>query len=62
MSTIIFMVSVALLLTLTFVFSYLWAISRGQFDDLETPAHRMLKNDFVTKKNEGNRNAKHFEG
>jgi len=42
----ILMVSVALLLTISFVASYLWALSRGQFDDLETPAHRILKDDL----------------
>lgn len=55
MNTIIFMVSLALLLTSGFVVSYLWALSRGQFDDLETPAHRILKDDFNAKNyNEGN--------
>lgn len=53
MSTILFMVSLALLLSIGFVASYLWALSRGQFDDLETPAHRMLKDDgvYVVKEN-----------
>lgn len=54
--TILFMVSIALILSLGFVASYLWALSHGQFDDLETPAHRMLKNDFKEiNKNEGNK-------
>ena len=47
MNTILFMVSLALLLSIGFVASYLWALSRGQFDDLETPAHRMLKEDGI---------------
>lgn len=46
MTTIIFMVSVALILSVTFVFAYLWALSQGQFDDLQTPAVRILKDDF----------------
>ena len=52
--TILFMVSMALVLSATFVVGYLWAASNGQFDDLETPAHRILKKDFsneVTKRN-----------
>lgn len=53
-STILFMVSLALLLSVGFVGSYLWALSRGQFDDLETPAHRMLKEDGVYLKNQTN--------
>jgi|GEM_PF-1433871 len=44
--TIIFMVSLALGLAITFIVSYIWAMRDGQFDDLETPAHRILKDDF----------------
>lgn len=49
MNTIIFMVAVALLLSFGFVLSYVWAATNEQFDDLETPAHRMLKNDEIKK-------------
>lgn len=60
MSTIVFMVSIALILSFSFVICYLWALSDGQFDDLETPAHRMLKNDCVMNNNnsEGIENGK----
>lgn len=51
MSTILFMVSIALVLSVCFVLSYLWALSSGQFEDLETPALRMLKNDYNSKQN-----------
>ena len=51
MMTIIFMVSVALLLSVTFVGCYLWALANGQMDDLETPAHRILKDDSLMKRN-----------
>lgn len=44
--TILFMVSLALILAGTFVISCIWAMRDGQFDDLETPAHRILKDDF----------------
>ena len=50
MITILFMVSIALFLSLSFVACYLWAITSGQFDDLQTPALRILKDDFVIKK------------
>lgn len=43
MSMILFMISIALILSTLFVVCYLWALSHGQFDDLETPALRMLK-------------------
>ncbi|AGH95438.1 cbb3-type cytochrome oxidase assembly protein CcoS [Pseudobdellovibrio exovorus] len=43
--TILFMVAIALYLALGFVVACLWALEKGQFDDLETPALRILKND-----------------
>jgi len=46
MMTILFMVSMALILSGSFVACYLWSISNGQYDDLSTPALRMLKEDF----------------
>lgn len=46
MITILFMVSVALILSGSFVGCYLWSISSGQYDDLSTPALRMLKEDL----------------
>lgn len=45
MNLILFMVSVAGLLSLLFVVAYLWSVSTGQMDDLETPALRILKNE-----------------
>ncbi len=47
MNIIALMAVLALLLSASFVFAYIWAASRGQFDDLETPALRMLKNDSI---------------
>lgn len=52
MMTILFMVAVALILSATFVTCYLWALSNGQFNDLDTPAHRILKDDYLIKVNE----------
>lgn len=52
MTTILFMVAVALILSATFVCCYLWALSSGQFNDLDTPAHRILKDDYLIKVNE----------
>lgn len=51
MMTIIFMVAIALILSVVFVLGCLWALSSGQFDDLETPAHRILKDDLILVKN-----------
>jgi cbb3-type cytochrome oxidase maturation protein len=58
MTTILFMVSVALILSFVFVSCYLWAMSSGQFDDAETPALRMLKEDYIIKNTERNINEK----
>lgn len=42
MNVLIMMIPMALILGIGFVSAFLWATSKGQFDDLETPAHRML--------------------
>lgn len=60
MMTIIFMVSMALILSASFVACYLWSISSGQYDDLSTPALRMLKEDLKLETEiERNRNESH---
>lgn len=35
----------ALLFGLGFLAAFIWAAKRGQFDDLETPKHRILMDD-----------------
>ena len=45
MNILILTIPMALLFAGGFVFAFLWATSKGQFDDLETPAMRMLKDD-----------------
>jgi len=47
MNILILMIPIAILLSGGFVFAFLWATSRGQFDDLETPAHRILNEDSL---------------
>lgn len=42
MNILVLMIPMALLLGIGFVSAFLWATSKGQFDDLETPAHRIL--------------------
>ncbi len=42
MTLVYFLVPAALLLGLVFLGGFIWAVRRGQFDDLETPALRML--------------------
>tara|TARA_R110002095_G_scaffold78106_2_gene67106 strand:- start:46157 stop:46324 length:168 start_codon:yes stop_codon:yes gene_type:complete len=36
---------VAILLALAAVIGFVWTVSRGQYDDLETPAYRILEDD-----------------
>ncbi|HWU44094.1 MAG TPA: cbb3-type cytochrome oxidase assembly protein CcoS [Bdellovibrio sp.] len=43
MNIIMLMIPMALLLGVGFVSAFLWATMKGQFDDLETPAHRILE-------------------
>ena len=45
MSIISIVVPLALLIATTAVIGFAWASRQGQFDDLETPAHRALFDD-----------------
>lgn len=45
MSVLYIMVPLAVILAGGFVAGFLWAVKRGQYDDVETPAHRMLQDD-----------------
>jgi cbb3-type cytochrome oxidase maturation protein len=42
MSILMLMVPIALLLSGSFLAAFVWATQAGQFDDTQTPAHRML--------------------
>ena len=42
MSVIYVLLPVATLLAIFFVIAFIWAVRRGQFDDLTTPAVRIL--------------------
>ncbi len=45
MSVLYIVVPVALLIVAVAVAAFVWATNRGQFDDLDTPAMRMLHDD-----------------
>ena len=45
MSVLYVLVPVALALVLVAIVAYVWAARRGQFDDLETPAHRAIQDE-----------------
>ncbi len=42
MNILYLLIPIALLLVIAFVGGYIWSASKGQYDDLETPAHRIL--------------------
>ena len=43
MTVLIIMIPMALILGFGFVVAFIYSMKSGQFDDLETPAHRILK-------------------
>jgi cbb3-type cytochrome oxidase maturation protein len=45
MSMIYILLPIALLLSFGFLLAFIRASSQGQYDDLETPAHRILLDD-----------------
>lgn len=45
MSVLYLLVPLALVVVGAAVWAFVWAAGRGQFDDLETPALRMLRDD-----------------
>ncbi|WP_413288140.1 cbb3-type cytochrome oxidase assembly protein CcoS [Bdellovibrio sp. HCB337] len=47
MSILVLMIPMALLLGFGFLMAFLWATNQGQFDDVETPAHRILQDDPI---------------
>lgn len=47
MNIIYFLLPLALLLGFSFAAAFVYSTWRGQFDDLETPAHRMLLDEHI---------------
>ena len=48
MSILVMMIPIALIFAGAFVGAFVWATKSGQFDDVETPAHRMLNDEDKT--------------
>lgn len=48
MSVLFIVVPLALFASMAAVFGFVWAVRRGQLDDLTTPAYRMLQEDERT--------------
>lgn len=50
MSIVALLVPLATLLGLCFGAAFVWMALRGQFDELDSPSHRILLDDFDPKK------------
>ena len=49
MNIIFLTLIISLILALTFLVAFIWASRAGQYDDLITPSHRILIDDFEKK-------------
>ncbi len=49
MTILYVIIPIAIILVSFFVFLFLWAVKTEQFDDLETPAHKILIDDWDDK-------------
>jgi cbb3-type cytochrome oxidase maturation protein len=49
MTILYVIIPIAIILVSFFVLFFLWAVKNEQFDDLETPAHRILIDDWNDK-------------
>ena len=45
MSVVYIVLPVAIVLAIGFVAAFIWATRSGQYDDMDSPAHRMLDDD-----------------
>ncbi len=46
MNIIFLTLGVSIAIAVVFLAAFVWATGRGQYDDLETPSHRMLLDDY----------------
>lgn len=46
MNIIFLTLGVSILIAIVFLAAFIWAAGKGQYDDLETPSHRMLLDDY----------------
>ncbi len=50
MDIIFFMIGISLMMALGFLVAFFWSMSKGQNDDLHTPAMRILLDDDTSNK------------
>jgi len=60
MNIIFLTLGVSIAIALVFLAAFIWAAGKGQYDDLDTPGHRMLLDDYETDKK--NQHAKEDTG
>lgn len=46
MNIIFLTLGVSITIAVIFLAAFVWATGKGQYDDLETPSHRMLLDDY----------------
>ncbi|MCB9034099.1 MAG: cbb3-type cytochrome oxidase assembly protein CcoS [Chitinophagales bacterium] len=49
MSVIIVLLIISVIAALGFLFAFLWSVNKGQYDDVESPAYRILFDDIEKK-------------
>ena len=50
MNILFVLIPLSIVLLAVAVWGFFWAVNNGQFDDLDTPAHRILSNDESSRK------------
>lgn len=53
MNIIVLLIPLALLLAGSFVFAFIWSARKGQYEDLDTPAMRIIFDDEINKTEKG---------
>ena len=51
MNVVWFLLPVSIFLGIAFLVAFIWSVRKGQLDDMETPAYRMLLDDENTNTN-----------
>lgn len=62
MEIVTFLIPIALILAAIFIGGFIWMTLNGQYDDLETPGHRILLEDKDKIKENNNNNNSTQEG
>lgn len=55
MNIIFLTLGVSIAIAVLFLVAFIWATRKGQYDDLETPGHRMLLDDYETENTNKNK-------